>query len=176
MHVEPTTGGAIEPLITQFEGPLLRYAASVTGDLERARDVVQETFFALHREMTDGARGPVNGQIAAWLFTVCRHRALDVLRKEQRMTTLASETTEAAVAPEPSATELEQRELAGQLRQSLAQLPERQQELVRLKFQNNLSYREIAEVTGLSVSNVGFLLHTAIKRLRAGLVERERAP
>ena len=46
------------------------------------------------------------------------------------------------------------------------ELPDNQQEVIRLKFQNDLSYREISEITGLSVSNVGFLLHVGIKRLR----------
>jgi RNA polymerase sigma-70 factor (ECF subfamily) len=45
-------------------------------------------------------------------------------------------------------------------------LPENQREVIRLKFQSDLSYKEIAEITNLSVSNVGFLLHTGIKRLR----------
>ena len=48
----------------------------------------------------------------------------------------------------------------------LDRLPGNQQEVIRLKFQNDLSYREISEITGLSVSNVGFLLHVGIKRLR----------
>ena len=51
----------------------------------------------------------------------------------------------------------------------LATLPENQQEVVRLKFQNDLSYREISEVTGLSVSNVGYLLHIALKTVRERL-------
>ncbi len=48
-------------------------------------------------------------------------------------------------------------------------LTENQQEVVRLKFQHGLSYKEIAAVTELSVSNVGYLIHTAIKRLRTEL-------
>ena len=48
-------------------------------------------------------------------------------------------------------------------------LTENQQEVVRLKFQRGLSYKEIAAVTELSVSNVGYLIHTAIKRLRTEL-------
>ncbi len=46
-------------------------------------------------------------------------------------------------------------------------LTENQQEVIRLKFQNDLSYREIAEITGMTVSNVGVLLHTGLKKLRA---------
>jgi RNA polymerase sigma-70 factor (ECF subfamily) len=49
-------------------------------------------------------------------------------------------------------------------------LPDNQQEVIRLKVQNGLSYREISEVTGLSVSNVGFLLHKGIKTIREKMV------
>ena len=45
-------------------------------------------------------------------------------------------------------------------------LPPNQQEVLRLKFQNSLSYREISAITGLSETNVGFLIHVGIKRLR----------
>ena len=48
----------------------------------------------------------------------------------------------------------------------LDRLPETQQEVIRLKFQHGLSYKEISASTGLSVTNVGFILHTGIKRLR----------
>ena len=49
------------------------------------------------------------------------------------------------------------------------QLPHNQQEVVRLKFQNGFSYQEISRITSLSVTNVGFILHTAIKALRHGM-------
>ena len=56
-------------------------------------------------------------------------------------------------------------------------LPANQQEVLRLKFQNGFSYKQIAGITGLSVSNVGFLIHTGIQRLRkrfkaTGLIAR----
>ena len=58
------------------------------------------------------------------------------------------------------------REAAGKVLKLVNRLPINQQEVIRLKFQNELSYREISEVTGLTVTNVGFLLHVGIKRLR----------
>ena len=48
----------------------------------------------------------------------------------------------------------------------LAALPPNQREVVRLKFQNQLSYREISNLTRLTETNIGFLLHTALKTLR----------
>ena len=62
--------------------------------------------------------------------------------------------------------QLEQKEASGFLLRIVGTLPPRQQEVLQLKFQNDLSYQEISEITKLSVSNVGVLLHTALKTLR----------
>ena len=73
--------------------------------------------------------------------------------------------------PGPDAT-LEQRETATTIFGMLDALSPNQREVIRLKFQNDLSYREIADVTKLSVTNVGFLIHTGLKKLRALLREQ----
>ncbi|MBT4814249.1 MAG: sigma-70 family RNA polymerase sigma factor [Lentisphaerae bacterium] len=67
--------------------------------------------------------------------------------------------------PDPAATAERSDDIRG-LPKLLAVLPERQQEVVRLKFQNEFSYKQISEIMGLSVSNVGYLIHTAIHTLR----------
>ena len=54
-------------------------------------------------------------------------------------------------------------------------LSDDQQEVIRLRFQHGLSYQQIAEVTGHSVSNVGVLIHTAIKKLRLQMAVSEKA-
>lgn len=68
-------------------------------------------------------------------------------------------------SPSPSES-VEARDDASHLRTMLATLPPNQREVVRLKFQNQMSYREISQLTRLTETNVGFLLHTAIKTLR----------
>ena len=77
--------------------------------------------------------------------------------------------------PTPAAA-FEQRESALLLRQLVADLPDNQQEVVRLKFEQGLSYREISEVTGKSVSNVGYLLHHGIAQLRQAMAAKTAAP
>lgn len=155
--------------VARYEGPLVRYAARITGDLERARDVVQDTFLRLCEQ--DPAE--LNGRLAPWLYTVCRRRALDVRRKEQRMQ--ATESARLAERPADAADSSQTAE-ACELHQAalelLSELPEIQQEVVRLKFQDGLSYREIGEVAGLTVSNVGYLLHVALKSIRQRLQPR----
>ena len=83
------------------------------------------------------------------------------------MPATVSQTLHECVSTEPNpAVRLEQLDENHALLRVLATLPMNQQEVVRLKFQAGLSYREISYITGLSVSNVGFLLHTALARLR----------
>ena len=67
---------------------------------------------------------------------------------------------------------MEKSETAEGLMQQVERLPDRQQEVLRLKFNVGLSYKEIADVTGLSSTNVGFILHTAISKLRQRLVQQ----
>lgn len=157
--------------LERYEAPLVRYALSLTGDLDSARDVVQDTFLRLCQQ----SPGAVEDHLAQWLFTVCRNRALDVLRKDRRMTPLTDLELDHRPAPEPSPAETAaSRDTAGQVEALLTGLPANQREVVRLKFQHHLSYQEIAAVTSLSVGNVGFLLHTALKTLRGRLEKLEQ--
>ncbi|HTL72027.1 MAG TPA: sigma-70 family RNA polymerase sigma factor [bacterium] len=160
----------IKAALREHEGPLMRYATQITGDVDRARDVVQDTFLRLCAE--EPAR--LDGHLAQWLFTVCRNRALDIQRKEQRMKPLDDIELAAQPSRETSpAAQAEHNESAGRVQRFMKHLPPNQQEVVRLKFQNGLSYKEIAGVTKLSVTNVGFLIHTALKTLRQQMTETE---
>lgn len=137
------------------EDSLLRYATWVIRDHELAREIVQETFLRLCRE--DPSK--VSDHIAQWLFTVCRNLAFDTRKREARMTPLLD--TEIGVD-----SNLENREAVGEIFRLVKDLPKNQREVVYLKFQCDLSYKEISEVTKLSVGNVGLLLHTALKAIR----------
>jgi RNA polymerase sigma-70 factor (ECF subfamily) len=67
--------------------------------------------------------------------------------------------------PGPAAA-TESRDTEASLLRLLDRLSPNQREVIRLKFQNDLSYQEIADITQLSVTNVGFILHTGLKKLR----------
>ena len=158
----------VEQALAQYEGPLIGYALGIVRDLERARDVVQDTFIRLYQQ----DREKVQRGLKTWLFTVCRNRALDILRKEKRMVALEDEKAarieSKAVAPDRAA---DWEERVAQVMNALDRLSDNQREVIRLKFQQGLSYKEISEATGLTSGNVGFLLHTGLKRLRSILPE-----
>ncbi len=163
----------IRDAVARYEGPLTLYAARLLGDADRARDVVQDAFLKLCRQDPDEIRD----RLAEWLFTVCRNRALDVLRKEGRMTRLSEEHTSICQSADPGpAHALEMRESAARVLQELDGLPTNQREVIRLKFQNGFSYREISRISGHSVSNVGFLIHTGLKTIRRRLADGHPSP
>jgi RNA polymerase sigma-70 factor (ECF subfamily) len=182
----------IPALLDRYERPLVRYAQSIVGDVDSARDVVQEVFIKLarggfgDRGSDCGIREGDNGteprplpsdlrsppaHLEAWLFTVTRHRAIDHQRKHSRIIPMPLPDDRPSGAPSPAAT-LESRDAERSLLRLLEALSPNQREVIRLKFQNDLSYREIADVTQLSVTNVGFLLHTGLKKLRALISEQ----
>jgi RNA polymerase sigma factor (sigma-70 family) len=152
-----------QTLLRRFERPLLQFTTRITGDRERSRDIVQETFIKFQRNGAPSA----DSDASTWLFTVCRNAALNVCRKEKRILFLDDGLMEARPSEQPlPGEELEQKEAAGFLMRILATLPPRQQEVLQLKFQNDLSYQQIAEITKTTANNVGVLIHTALKTLR----------
>ena len=153
----------VREAIRLHERPLLRYVIHLLGDPDRARDIVQDTFVKLCHQ----PRTTVDGHVAEWRFTVGRRAALDVVRKEGRVSCFAEGQAERLVAAEPTpAVQTEHHESWRLILAQLNRLPPNQQEVVRLKFQEGFSYKEIADITRLSVGNVGFLLHTALAALR----------
>lgn len=163
MDDHDATAEWVRAAVARHGAALTRYAASITGSEDAASDVVQDTFLRLCGE----SPARLDGCLAEWLFTVCRNRALDVRRKRQRVTVMPEEALANRAGAEPDPSEAAERDEALDLvRHWIALLPPNQQEVVRLKFQAGLSYLEISRVTSLSVANVGFLLHSAMKTLR----------
>lgn len=156
--------------LKRYERPLIRYALSFTGDLEEARDVVQDAFMKLSRQ----DRLMAVEKLAPWLFTVCKNRALDFQRKRARLV-----VTEVAVLDQETSEGLqpgegmEARENAAALRLMIEQLPARQREAVTLKFISGLDYKEMSQVMKTSIGNVGYLIHHGVQALRQKWQEME---
>ena len=159
--------------LERYERPLIRYAHSFTGDLEEARDVVQDVFVKL----TQHAATVGHDRLAAWLFTVCKNRALDHQRKHSRLIVMETESfdLEASTSPLPG-DELESRETAATLRGLIEKLPTRQREAVTLKFISGLDYKEISQVMKTSIGNVGYLIHHGVQALRTKWEDHEAHP
>lgn len=158
----------VRAALDRHERALLGYANRITGDLDAARDVVQEAFVRLWSQ----DESAVSARLGEWLFTVCRNLALDHQRRERAM---KAREQQAATAPPPESPGrgVEHDDQVRVLRNCVESLPDKQQEAIRLRFQGGMSYREIGAVMNESEGYVGWLLHQGLKRLRERMEPRE---
>lgn len=149
-------------VLREHEGPLLRFAGRLLGREDAAADVVQFAFLRLCEQSPE----QLQGRVGQWLFTVCRHKAIDLLRQRRRTQPLP-EDAEPVWQHEQSdpAEAVEQQELYRRLVGLVGRLPESQREVIAL-WSEGFTYGEIARMVDRSEVNVRVLAHRAIKRLR----------
>jgi RNA polymerase sigma-70 factor (ECF subfamily) len=159
----------VEKALRTHEAGLLAYAGRLLGDRDAARDVVQDAFLRLCEQ--DAAA--LDGHLAPWLYRVCRNRATDLLRRKKVVPRtnqdVIDEREAGTTSPPGPGAAAEGREQARAAVAALASLPGPQQEVLCLKLRHGLMYREIADVTGLTVGHVGLLVHEGMKALRRRL-------
>jgi RNA polymerase sigma factor (sigma-70 family) len=168
----PPGADSIEELFVALESPLLNYAIRLTGDRAMAEDIVQDAFMKLHAQF-EQVREP-----RRWLYRTVHNLALNQRRRAGKIVPLelphnedrpsAPETADPLPLPDEQIIRLEG---IGLVRLSLEALDQRSRELIRLKFNDGLSYKEISARTGLGVGHVGYLLHHAIKAIAAELAK-----
>jgi RNA polymerase sigma factor (sigma-70 family) len=167
----------IEELFAALESPLLGYAMRLLGDAGVAEEVVQEAFMKLHAQF-EQVRQP-----RRWLYRTVHNLALNHRRHADKIVPLDPAARDGAPAgadpadPEPPPDEQIARwESIGLVRLSLETLDARSRELIRLRFSEELPYREIGARTGLAPSHVGYLLHHALKTIATELAKTGVVP
>ncbi len=144
------------------ESSLLRFAHGIVGQRETAEDLVQEAFLKLHAHWEEVTHP------RAWLFRCIRNLALTHIRDHKRETTLDNGHDWKSDSPDPEQA-LGRLEAVGSLQLLIAELDPADRQLIRLKYHENLKYDQISQRTGLSVGNVGYKLHHALKNLADSL-------
>jgi RNA polymerase sigma-70 factor (ECF subfamily) len=168
----------IEGLFQALESSLLGYALRLLEDRALAEDVVQETFMKLQGQW-DQVR-----ERRPWLYRTVHNLALNQRRRDRKIVPLdPSDAAEGSPAPleltDPQLRpdeQLARHEAVGLVRLTLETLEPRSRELVKLKFNDELSYQEISARTGLKVGHVGYLLHHALKAVAAELAKAGLVP
>jgi RNA polymerase sigma factor (sigma-70 family) len=153
----------LESVMEQYQSALLRYATRVLNNEDAAQDVVQETFIRLNSNLNKiAARGM---HLKGWLFRTTHNVAVDYIRKESRRRVLhqkQANQTETSWSDNKD----ERKEL---VLQYLNVLKPREREVLVLRLQEGMSYKEIASVIRRSEGYVGTLIHTATKKLTQSL-------
>jgi RNA polymerase sigma factor (sigma-70 family) len=177
-RAESPGGETIQVLFTALEAPLLHYALRLIGERGPAEDMVQEAFMKLHTQFEE-VREP-----RRWLYRTVHNLALNHRRDSAKLVSLtpSSDQSGSSDASDPSDPQpLPDEQIArweniGLVRLSLESLDARSRELLRLKFNDELSYQQISERTGLKISHVGYLLHHALKAIADELAKTGVVP
>jgi RNA polymerase sigma-70 factor, ECF subfamily len=167
---------ALEELFRRYRQPAYRVAHRLLGNEADALDAVQEGFVKAltHLQSFQG-----RSSFKTWLLRVVSNAALDMGRQRGRRETLSLDAAEAAeltsgqlAVDAVSAQGLEQADLRGVLDQALTTLSDAQRQTFVLFADGELTYREVADVLGISIGTVMSRLFYARQKLRAYLSER----
>ncbi|MDH3981599.1 MAG: RNA polymerase sigma factor [Kiritimatiellaceae bacterium] len=158
----------LEGAMEQYQTALLRYATRVLNNEDAAQDVVQEAFIRLHGNLEKITTRGV--QLKGWLFRTTHNAAVDYIRKESRRRTLHEKQSKQADVFAPDAgIQRDRDERKNLVMQHLNSLRPKEREVLVLRLQEDMSYKEIAAVLKRSEGYVGSLIHTATKKLSQSL-------
>ena len=132
------------------------------GNDQVAQDLTAATFEKAWKKR-DQYRG-TKEEFIGWLYAIARNVAADYFRSQREV--IALDDAYLSLAGEPLSEEVAQKIEFARLVNLIQQLPERERDLITLKYGADLTNRQIAKQVNLSESNVGSILHRVIKRLR----------
>jgi RNA polymerase sigma-70 factor (ECF subfamily) len=156
---------AVEELYARYSGPLYSLAYQVTRSERFAQDVVQEVFIAVWKDA--GRFDASRGALGPWLFSLARHKAIDLVRREANV---RKRTADVDLEFEESADDVDQevwlRHRRETVRAAIAELPDAQREALELAFFAGLTHVEVAERLGIPLGTAKTRIRTALLRLR----------
>lgn len=165
IHGQPSRAERMEAIVAEHEGELLRYAARILNNRQSAQDVVQNVFIKLFRSWQKGTEP--SDRLRGWLFRVTHNEAVDHIRRESRLRQLHERDSEERAEPclDGRHCAMGVDEKKSIVLEHLRALHPREQQIVLLRLESGLSYREISRITGRTEGNVGNILHHAVKKL-----------
>jgi RNA polymerase sigma-70 factor (ECF subfamily) len=164
------TESAYREIVLRYQRPIYGLIVRMIRDPARAEELAQDTFVKAFRALHTY---DVQRKFSAWLLTIAHHVAIDELRKSSLDTEPIEQTTENGErirefvdtrAPTPAAL-AERTELAAVLQTAIGRLRPDYREVVTLRYERELDYDEIADITGLPMGTVKSSLHRARKEL-----------
>lgn len=160
---------ALGTLMDRYGGALLHFAHRLTGDLQLAEEIWQDTMLKAWQQ---AASFRVDGHLKAWLFRVARNNAIDYMRKKRVPTEEYTVCLETAATTHRPEREAERSWLSTEVFEAIDELPPAYREVVDLRFFHQLCYQEISQVLNIPLGTVKSRLNYAIQRLTKILKDR----
>lgn len=163
---------AFDELLARYQGRLFNYVFFIVRNQEVAEDIFQETFVKAIVTIQQG-RYTANGKFGAWLTRIAHNLIIDGFRQERNENTVSNDETEtdllndADLCDDNIEMQLVNEQTLSDVRRLLDALPDNQREVVYMRFYQDLSFKEIADITGVSIN-------TALGRMRYALLNMRR--
>ena len=167
---------SFEELVRRYQRPIVSYVYRIVGDYESSLDVTQEVFIKVYNSLD---RYSCDFKFSTWLYRIAHNAAIDHLRRNFiNAYSLETENTDGTYqiqieSPEPTPEQHRQRsEWRVEIDLIVKKLPAAYRELITLRHARDLSYDEIADITGLPLGTVKNRLFRAREMMRGLLIER----
>ncbi len=169
---------AIETLITRHRSKVYTYILLTIKKQQLAEDLFQETFIKVIQSLR-GGKYKDNGRFLSWVIRIAHNLIIDHFRKEKQMNSISNDDTEVDLfnSKKFSDKNIEEIIVSSQIRSELRtlinELPADQREVVLLRHYGELSFKEIADQTGVSINTALGRMRYALINLRKMITERE---
>jgi RNA polymerase sigma-70 factor (ECF subfamily) len=167
--------GALEALYDRYGRAAYSLARRILTEETLAQDVVQEVFLSLWR---DARRfDPGRGTVATYLLSMTHHRAVDVVRREEKLRRWRTSDEGLELEPDPKARvedEVEASERRAEVRSTLAELPAAQREALLLAYFGGYTQREVAALVGVPLGTVKTRMAAGMRKMREALQDAGR--
>ena len=160
---------ALEELYARYSGPIYSLALRMLRDSGAAEEVTQDTFFNVWKQAA--TYRPGRGKVTAWLFSICRHRVIDEIRKRKRRErTHVHQDVELADQPADDTNDparfANRRMQHGMLKEALAKLRAEQRAVIELAYYGGLTHSEIARTLDQPLGTVKTRMRLGLRKLR----------
>lgn len=163
---------AFDELLNRYQSKLFNYIYFIVRSQEMAEDFFQETFVKAIMTIQQG-RYTANGKFGAWLTRIAHNLIIDGFRQERNENTVSNDETEvdllndADLCDDNIEMQMMNEQTLCDVRRLVDALPDNQREVVYMRFYQDLSFKEIADITGVSIN-------TALGRMRYALLNMRR--
>lgn len=154
-------------LVRKYQAEAIGHAAAILGNLEDARDAVQDTFVAAYQALN---RFDESRKFYPWLYTILRNRCFKMLESRQRQTISTANEVELLARPTRNSSNVE----LSVVERALRELSPEDRELLTLKYLDGLCYSELAERLEVPEGTIMSRLYYARERFRYNVVRIQK--
>ncbi len=168
---------AISTLIEKHNRRVRDYIRMMVGDSDLAADIAQETFIKAVSVIDEG-RYTDKGKFLSWVLRIAHNKALDYFRSQKNNSSISESSAGYNVlgtikyADKSIEDSMISEQVDADIRALVEQLPDEQREVVMLRYYSDLSFKEIADQTGVSINTALGRMRYALINLRKMIKER----